>query len=78
MLGVFSGFYDTKNGKNKDIFYSWVIGLPLWLPFWGGGGVHWVQLVQGAGASGGVFLPFVRFIALSLVRCLRIWLYFAF
>ena len=24
MLGVFSGFYDTKNGKNKDIFERWV------------------------------------------------------
>ena len=24
----------------------------MWLSLWGGGGVHWVQVVQGAGASG--------------------------
>ena len=29
MLGVLSVFCETKNGKNKDIFYSWVVGLPV-------------------------------------------------
>ena len=50
VLGVFSGKSETKNGKNKDIFYFWGLqGLPVWPSLWGGGGVHWVQVVQGAG-----------------------------
>ena len=50
--------------------------------------VHWWHVVPalwGSGPAGGwiwssgrVFPPFVRSIALSLVRCLQIWLYFAF
>lgn len=47
------GKSETKNGKNKDIFYfRGLQGLPLWLSIWGGGGVHWAKVVQGAGASG--------------------------
>ena len=39
MLGVLSGFYDTTNGKNKDIFCSWgLYGFPLWLSLWGAAG----------------------------------------
>ena len=47
-----------------------------------------MQVVQGAGlqdlpecwlwSSGRVFPPFVRFVALLVVRCLQIWLYLAF
>ena len=44
VLDVFSVFYDTKNGKNKDIFYSWgLYGSPWWLSIWCGGGVHWCR-----------------------------------
>ena len=61
MLGVLSGKSETKNGKNKDIFYSWGFrGAAFILFCGGGGGAHWVQVVQGAGASGGVFSPFLH------------------
>ena len=41
-------------------------GLPLWLSLWGGGGVHWVQVVRSCSLSLGVFRPF----ALPLPACL--------
>ena len=46
---VFSGFSETKNGKSKYIFGSEGLqGLPVWLSICGGGGVHWVQVMQTA------------------------------
>lgn len=84
-FGVFSGIWETKNGKNKDLFYFWGFRGAAFVLFCGGGGrVHWWQVVQGAGASGVlrcVFRPFVPafclFDALRLVGCLQMWLYFA-
>ena len=61
-------------------------GLPLWLSIGGGGRVHWVQVVQGAGAF--VVLSWCvpcllscllsSLLHLPLVDCLQIWLYLAF
>ena len=49
-FGVFSGFWETKNGKSKYIFgFEGLQGLPVWLCIWGGGGVHWVQVVRLSG-----------------------------
>ena len=62
-LGVFSGFSETRKGKNKNLFYFRGFRGAAFILFCGGGGrVHWVQVVQGAGASGVlrcVFRPFV-------------------
>lgn len=42
VLGVFSGIWETKNGKSEIYFgFEGLQGLPLWLSIWGGGGVHW-------------------------------------
>ena len=50
-FGVSSGISETKNGKSEIYFYlEGLQGLPVWLSIWGGGRVHWVQVVQGAGA----------------------------
>ena len=50
-FGVFSGKSETKNGKNKEIFYFWGFRGAAFILFYGGGGrVHWWQVVQGAGA----------------------------
>lgn len=52
-FGVFSGKSETENGKNKDIFYFRGFRGAAFILFCGGGGrVHWVQVVLGAGASG--------------------------
>lgn len=60
MLDVLSGISETKKGKNKDIFYFRGFRGDAFILFCGGGGcVHWVQVVQGAGASYGVFRPFI-------------------
>ena len=72
-FGVLSGKSETEKGKNKFLFYfRGFRGAAFILFCGGGGGVHWVQVVQGARASGVlwcVFRPFVRFLALSSVRC---------
>lgn len=86
VLGVFSGKSETENGKSEIYFYlEGLQVLPAWLSIWGGGGVHWLQVGRASRlqVSCGVCsvllsLPFVRFVALSSVRCLQIWLYFAF
>ena len=61
-LCVFSGFSETERGKNKNLFYFRGFRGAAFILFCGGGGrVHWVQVVQGAGASGVlrcVFRPF--------------------
>ena len=66
----------------------WSAGCPLACPLVAGGRVHWVQVVRlsrlqdlldaGGGPLVVCSLPFVSFVALHLVRCLRICLYFAF
>lgn len=49
-FGVFSGIWETKKGKNKNLFYfRGFRGAAFILFCGGGGGVHWVQVVQGAG-----------------------------
>ena len=89
MLGVFSGKSETEKGKNEILFYFWGFrGAAFILFCGGGGGVHLGQVVgafEGAGPDGGrpdplvvCSPPFVLFVALPLVRCLQIWLYFAF
>ena len=46
-FGVFSGIWETKNGKNKDIFYFRGFRGAAFILFCGGGGrVHWWQVVQ--------------------------------
>lgn len=73
-FGVFSGIWDTERGENKDIFYFWgLCGAAFILFCGGGGGVHWVQVVQGAGASGVlrcVFRPFLPAFLSALSLCL--------
>ena len=80
VLGVFSGFSETTRGENKNLFYfRGFRGAAFILFCGGGGGVHWVQVVQafgGSGPAGGwiwssgrVFPYFVRFTALFSVRC---------
>ena len=65
---------------NLRIAGAFVLALSLWR-WW----CPLVQAFEGAGpeeclrwSSGRVFRLFVRFVALPLVRCLQIWLYFAF
>ena len=42
-FGVFSGIWETENGKSKYIFeFEGLQGLPLWLSLWGGGRAHLV------------------------------------
>lgn len=69
-FGVFSGKSETKNGKNKDIFYFWGFrGAAFILFCGGGGGVHWVQAVQALGVCPrfrGVTRPFLPAFALLL------------
>lgn len=51
-FGVFSGFSETKRGKNKNLFYfRGFRGAAFILFCGGGGGVHWVQVVHGVGAA---------------------------
>ena len=45
---------DHKRRNLRYILILRVAGLPLWLSLWGGGRVPWVQVVQGAGAFGGL------------------------
>ena len=74
VFGVFSGFWETENGKSEIYFYFEGLQGFRCGSLWGGGGVHWVQVVQGAGASGVlswcVFRAFVRLVALLAVRWL--------
>ena len=78
-------FRRPKRAKFKIYLSFEGAGLPLWLSLWGGGGVHWVQAVHGAGASGVlrcVFRPFLPafspFAASALLRYLLNMSYFAF
>ena len=51
MLWCFLGDLGDQKGQNlRYILILRVAGLPLWLSIGGGGRVHWVQVVQGAGA----------------------------
>ena len=55
------------DNKRQNLRYIWVLrlrGLPLWLSLWGGGGVHWVQVVRSCSLSLGVFRPFLPAFAL--------------
>ena len=66
VLGVFSGKSETKRGKNKNLFYfRGFRGAAFILFCGGGGGVHWVQVVQGARASGVLRCVFRSFCPLS-------------
>lgn len=89
VLGVFSGKSETEKGKNKNLFYfRGFRGAAFILFCGGGGGVHWWQVAQGAGAQdlpevgfGPLVvcsLPFVRSLALLVVGCLQICLYLRF
>ena len=54
-LWCFLGVLRDRKGRNlRYILVLGVAGLPLRLSLWGGGGVHWAQVVQCAGASGGL------------------------
>ena len=46
-----------------------VQGLPLWLSLWGGGGVHWVQVVRSCSLSLGVFRPFSPCLLSASLHC---------
>ena len=64
--GVFSGKSETKRGKNKNLFYFWGFrGAAFILFCGGGGGVHLVQVVQGARAPGVLRCVFPSFCPLS-------------
>ena len=75
MLGVFSGKSETKNGKNKNLFYFRGFRGAAFILFCGGGGrAHRVQVVQGAWASGGLswcvfpaFCPLYCFVLVALL-----------
>lgn len=76
-FGVFSGKSETKNGKNKDIFYfRGFRGAAFILFCGGGGGVHWVQVVGLSGVCRsfrGVFPPFCPcFSSLCCFACGRL------
>ena len=69
-FGVFSGFSETKNGKNKNLFYFRGFCGAAFILFCGGGGrVHRVQVVRLSGLSA----PFVACSLLlsSLSLCSR-------
>ena len=86
VLGVFSGFSETENGKNKDLFYfRGLQALPWWLSIGGGGRAHWVQVGRASRVSDSLLvcsapfsLPFVLSVAFAFLQYPRNMPLFAF